>query len=302
MGRIPNIFIAVLFLCVPLTLFYVQKRAPELPNAFRKAAMGYVYAAEDRLLGVASSVSDRLYEAAAAFDAQKEVIRLRSKADDVRALRVAVSELLGENQRLKALMQFAQTIDAPRIIGARVIGRMGTPAARTIQIDQGSSQGVTRGDAVITSAGVVGQVLMTAPNYSSVLLVNDPASAVDVVVQKSRAHGIVRGTPSAKGYRLKVSDFDRLHHVEVGDVIVTSGVGARFPVGVPVGEVTALREPKDGVYIEADVHPFTQFDTLEEVLVLTRGGPAHPYRGSELIMEEIEQSVGANKAKKEGDA
>ena len=69
-----------------------------------------------------------------------------------------------------------------------------------------------------------------------------------------------------------MNDFDRLHEVQKGDIIVTSGMGAQFPAGVPVGEVISIKQRQDSLYVEAEIMPYTQFDSLEDVVILADGG------------------------------
>ncbi len=246
---------------------------------------------QNRLIGLTGMLSDFYYRYMASVDSYEEIIHLRGRVKVIQSLRIALTESELENQRLRKLIQFSETIEGPRIIGASVIGRTGSPLSRTIQINKGSLAGIRRGDVVISDSGALGQVLANGKYASEILLMTDSSSAIDVIVERSRAHGIVRGMSDAKRYALHVRDFDRLHDVKEGDIIVTSGVGARFPRGIPVGVVTAVRFNDEGLYTEADIKPYTEFDRIEEVLILSKGNSTKPWHRKEMVMQQLQQSI-----------
>ncbi len=246
---------------------------------------------QNRLIGLTDNLSDFYYRYMASVNSYEETIQLRGKVKGIQALHIALTESELENQRLRRLLQFSESIEGPRIIGAGVIGRTGSPLSRTIQINKGSLDAIHRGDVVISDSGALGQILATGKYASEVLLMTDSASAIDVIVERSRAHGIVRGMSDAKKYALRVRDFDRLHDVKVGDIIVTSGVGAKFPMGIPVGQVIAVRFNNEGLYTEADIKPYTEFDRIEEVLILSKSNSNKPWHRKEMVMQLLQQSI-----------
>jgi rod shape-determining protein MreC len=297
--RFKMLIIVAGFLFVPVILLYVQRRAPAARQAMSGVVIDSTRGLQKGLLWISGGVSGFWMRYMSSVDSYDELLRLRGKTKELRTLKVALAEAEIENQRLRELVNFASIIEGPRMVGAQVIGRTGAPLSRTFQIDKGSKDGIARGDAVVSAAGVLGQVLLVGRRASEVLLVTDASSAIDVVVQRSRARGMLRGVSDTGRYALRISDFDRLHDVNEGDVVVTSGVGAKFPVGTPVGEVSAVRYHREGLYVEADIKPFTHFDRVEEVLVLTKGDKNKPWRRKEMAMELLEQSVGPDLPKKE---
>jgi rod shape-determining protein MreC len=150
-------------------------------------------------------------------------------------------------------------------MAASVIGEDGAPWFKTIIIDRGEVDGLREGMAVLTSEGVVGQLLKVAARSSRVMLLTDNASAIASVVQRSRARGVVKG----KGGGQCVLDF-AVHDedVKVGDMVVTSGIGDVFPKGMPVGEVTMVKKGDFGIFQSIEVRPAVNITRLEEVLVL----------------------------------
>ncbi len=121
--------------------------------------------------------------------------------------------------------------------------------------------------AVISPEGVVGQILKVAPHYATVLLVTDYNSAIDSIVQKTRARAIVEG----KGEnRCQLKYLLRAEEVNVGDVILTSGLGGNFPKGLLIGEIRKVEKKGYGIFQYAEIAPSVDLTKLEEVLVITK--------------------------------
>jgi rod shape-determining protein MreC len=209
-----------------------------------------------------------------------EILRARAENVELRATVRAMQEKLDglaeielENARLRGLLDFRAQLVGD-IVTARVIGYDAGGLARTIVIDRGESDGVVKGAAVLVPEGIVGQVFIASSNAARVLLVSDHNSGVDAIVQRSRVRGIVQGTPGG-GCELKY--VKRTDDLQVGDVLVTSGLDGIFPKGLPIGEIASIDRRGQGLFQAAEVRPrFTQRE-LEEVLV-TRGpvAPAEP--------------------------
>lgn len=279
-------------------LFYAQRRVVGFQRALVAPVIDSSLMLQDGFASLIAMMTDRLFALSAAFDSHDELLALRARVEETKSLKVAMIELEGENLRLKELIGFSQPFSGGRVVGSHVIGRTGSPLTRTFQIDRGRAHGIRRGDAVVGASGAVGQVLMTGRYYSDVLLLTDASSAVDVLVQRTRARGLLKGISGAKRYTMRVNDFDRLHEVDEGDVVVTSGMGAHFPAGVPVGEIVSVKQVQDSLYVEAEVRPFTRFDNLEEVMVLADGGLQRPWKRDEYVMDKLETSIGASAGKR----
>lgn len=210
-----------------------------------------------------------------------EVVHARNENQALRArVRTLEQEIdrLGEaereNARLRRLLDLRESLRGD-LLTARVIGRDATGLSRTLSIDRGERDGVTKGAAVLAPDGVVGQVYLASRHAARVLLIADHNSGVDVLVQRTRARGIVEGVID-DGCALKY--VKRTEDVQLGDAVVTSGLDGIFPKGLPVGLVVAVDKRGQGLFQYAEVAPRVDFGQLEEVLV-TRGAvePAeHP--------------------------
>jgi rod shape-determining protein MreC len=143
-----------------------------------------------------------------------------------------------------------------------------------VRLDRGERDRVKPGMPVLTADGLVGQVERTAGRYSDVLLVADKTSAIDVVVQRTGARGMLKGTGSEEHYACRLEYLSREDDVQEGDVVVTSGLGQRFPASILVGRIHKVTKKESGLYQEATVIPAVNFSRLEEVLIMTAGSRA----------------------------
>lgn len=179
-------------------------------------------------------------------------------------------EAAATNARLLKLLDFKKSSGFPTV-AAQVIGKDPSLWFRSVIIDRGSSNGVVKGMPVVTGDGIVGQIYSTSPSYAKVLLSIAPSSALDVLLQESRVRGILKGTGD-NTYRLEYI----LKTVEIseGDHVVTAGYGGLFPTGLPVGVVSRVIKKRRGMFLEIEVTPAVDFDTLERLLVIEQVRPA----------------------------
>jgi rod shape-determining protein MreC len=189
---------------------------------------------------------------------QQQNITLKTKL-------AALQEAQLQNDRIRELVAFAKAQNLPSI-GAQVIGRATDSQERSILIDRGSSSGVRIGDAVIAAGGLVGQVVEVAPWDARVRLITDSASGVAVLVQRTRANGIVTGTLDGP---LQLQFVDAKTPPVVGDVLITSGLGGVYPKGIVVGEVTNVSSSPTDLYPSVAVASRVLIDRIEEVLVVS---------------------------------
>lgn len=181
----------------------------------------------------------------------------------LRAELAGQTELRQENERLRRLLGFVEET-AARTVAARVIAEDASSWFRTIEIDRGSADGVREGLPVVNAAGLVGRVVRSTPHAARVLLITDASSAVAVLVQDQRIRGICRGL----GGTLAL-DFAQVQDaMQVGDGVITSGLGGVFPKGLVVGYVRSVHREQFGLFQTVEIEPAVDFTHLEEVLVL----------------------------------
>ena len=146
------------------------------------------------------------------------------------------------------------------------------PTRQRLVLDAGSRDNVRLGQAVMDAGGLMGQIIEVTPSYSTVLLLTDPDHAVPVTVSRNGVRLVVYG----RGDTLELSDVPLNTDVKVGDVLVTSGLGGRFPAGFPVGTVTRLRPDDSRAFLIGELQPAAQLDRGRDVLLLRSVPAASP--------------------------
>ena len=187
--------------------------------------------------------------------------------DRVQGLENRVNESQGvelENQRLHSLLDFRESIEYPSV-AARVIGWDTNAWASSIIISKGRKKGVREDMAVIYESGLVGRVIEAGWNVSKVLLITDPKNKVGARMQRTREIGIVQG---ATGNVCRISSMSRTADIKPGDLVVTSGLSAFYPAGIPIGTVTEVYNDDNTLSQYAYLTPCVEMSKLEEVLVV----------------------------------
>ncbi|MET4681156.1 rod shape-determining protein MreC [Stenotrophomonas rhizophila] len=184
--------------------------------------------------------------------ANARLTRLQTAALDNAQLR----ELLNVAERSGLDVQLAPILDIDL-----------DPVRQRLVLAAGTRDGVHVGQAVIDAGGLMGQVIATTGNSATVLLLTDPDHAVPVTVARNGVRLIVYG----RGDTLELRDIPLSAGVEVGDEIVTSGLGGRFPAGFPVGSITALRPDDTHAFLVGELKPAAQLDRGRDVLLLRPG-------------------------------
>lgn len=198
------------------------------------------------------------------IDIKKTNQDLLKENAELRAQLGSMTELQLENERLNDLLAFKQKTDMD-LLAAKVIGKDLLPDHNTITINRGSVHGLKKSMAALTVAGAVGYVFRVQDYTSQILLLTDRYSAIDAIVQRSRARGIIEGF-SKEGCRMRY--LRRSDDVQDGDLIVTSGLDNIFPKGFPIGIVTAVKKSEYGVSQDIEVSPFINSTNMEEIFVV----------------------------------
>jgi rod shape-determining protein MreC len=176
-----------------------------------------------------------------------------------------------EAERLRELLELREVVPMDTV-AARVVGRDGVPWFRTLTIDRGEADGVALDAPVISPTGVVGRVFAVGLQTSRVQVLLDRDSGAGVLVERSRVPGVVSGQvagPEVYAEDLVLKYVPERADVEVGDVVVTSGLDRIYPKGLVVGRVRSVGRGS-GLFRDIRVEPSARFDRLEEVLVVRR--------------------------------
>ena len=202
-------------------------------------------------------------------DLRSENERLRSRLAQLEEENLQYREALVASDRLERIDKMRGETDLP-MLPAEVASRELSPWYRSLLIDRGRSNDVHAGMPAVTEDGVVGLVTAASPHAARVMLLLDRQSAVDGMVQRSRARGIVRGIGTEE---LEFEYTAGSGDVQVGDTVMTSGLGGVYPKGLRIGEVVSATSEGSRLLQRARVRPAADFGRLEQLFVVLWRSP-----------------------------
>jgi rod shape-determining protein MreC len=205
------------------------------------------------------------YATVSGFKVENE--RLRNRIQTLEVERNKLLEAEATNRRLQQLLELRSHLPSGSVT-ASIIANSASTWFQSCLLDKGSADGVSKGMAVVTPIGVLGRVVSVTARTAKVLLLTDPNSGVDVLVQRTRARGIVSGSLES-GTILKY--VKRTEDIQEGDRLITSGVDGIFPKGLLVGTVIKVRKQSLGLFQHVEVLPAVNSARAEEVLVVSAG-------------------------------
>ena len=196
---------------------------------------------------------------------QETLSELKKQNEELTSELAQLTEAEKTAERLESLLGLQSTYNL-QSTAARIIGTTGDAWSQMVTIDKGSANGFEIGMPVCNSGGVIGQIIEVSAATSTVRLINDENSGVSAMVQSTRAQGILQGQPDGT---LMLSYVPADADVKVGDVIITSGLGGRFPKGLPLGTVSSVSRAANATYYTIVVRAISTAESNEEVLVIT---------------------------------
>ena len=177
-------------------------------------------------------------------------------------------QLESENQRLRALLDSSAKI-AERVFVAELMNVSLDPASRLIALSKGTRHGVFSGQSLIDARGVVGQITNVGPLSSTALLITDPSHALPVRSKRNGYRGVAVG-------RGTINELELLHvpnnaELKVGDILLTSGLGGRFPIDYPVGRIIGIERNTARPFAIVRIKPSARLERNQEVLLVRPG-------------------------------
>ncbi|MBL0522937.1 rod shape-determining protein MreC [Aeromonas enteropelogenes] len=189
---------------------------------------------------------------------EQQLFTLRSRL-------LKMDHLEHENQRLRELLGSPVHKDSRKMV-AELLSVDSDPFSHQVLINKGALDGVYNGQAVINDQGVIGQVLHVGSTTSRVLLITDSSHGIPVRVLRNDLRAIASG--SGELDKLELRNLPRNTDVQVGDLLVTSGLGGRFPEGYPVATVTRSDYVEGKPFAQVEAKPLVELDRLRYLLLL----------------------------------
>jgi rod shape-determining protein MreC len=198
-----------------------------------------------------------------ALVAENEHLKRERLEAEFRLQRLAALEM--ENARLRELLDSTARVGSRALI-AEILAVDLNPYRQRFDLNRGLVDGVYVGQALIDAQGVVGQVVRVGPLTAEAVLITDADHAVPVSVNRNGLRTIAVGTGDSS--RLRLPYLTNNADIEVGDLLVSSGLGGVFPAGYPVGRVIDRRIRPDQAFAEVLAEPASALDRDREVLLV----------------------------------
>ena len=207
-------------------------------------------------------LSENLAGRAALLD---ENTRLRERQIFLNAQLQKLTTLEAENRRLRSLLESA--VNTPeRVLIAELLAVDFNPYRHHILLNRGRQHGIYVGQPVLDQHGIIGQIIRADPYTSTAILITDPNHALPIQINRTGARTLALGTGNFQ--ELELPHIPNNEDVKVGDLLVTSGMGGRFPRGYPVGTITQVEFDPGSPFAHIVAQPVAQLDRIREVMLL----------------------------------
>jgi len=183
-------------------------------------------------------------------------------------LEAKVSRIMGlekENRALRTLLDSSINIEKDVSV-AEIFSVQGDRARQQLTINKGKKDKVYTGQPIVGARGVVGQVISVSKYTSQVLLITDVTSAIPVQISRNGVRAIAKGNGAVN--KLSLLHLPQTVDIKIGDELITSGLGQRYPYGYPVGKVTKVVNEPGTQFSSIIVVPFARLDRMRQVLMV----------------------------------
>lgn len=211
------------------------------------------------------------------FSSPQDLAKLRERNQELEAevssLHTEIIELqqqISETHILEALVDFARIHPENRYLAASVIGRDPSPFVKYVIINRGSDDGLRKGMPAVTSQGLVGRIAAVTAGAARVQLISDPESSINIRIEPSGAQGMLVGSLSGE---LSLDMIPQSAAVNVGDLVLTSGLGGNYPDNILIGQVTNVRQSETELFQQAALQPIVDLSKLEILLIIVNFRP-----------------------------
>ncbi len=257
-----KVFIGLAVLSLPFVLTNLEGSLKALGAPF----VGTSYAFQASLNWISGGVQSTTSEYLNLISVKNTNRSLLKEVSRLRMEKVAYEEIKLENERFRRMLDFKEK-SAISLLPSLVISKDSVSESLSLTINKGESQSVKRNMGVLGLEGVTGFINEVSNSYSRVLLVTDRFAAIEGLVQRSRAKGIIEGNGSGL---LEMRHLNQNTDIQIGDLIVTSGQSNMFPKGLPIGIVENISKGSTGIIKTAYIRPRSELKDSEELFVVIK--------------------------------
>ena len=262
------LLVVMLVLCVGISFVYIHEGQAGPFHAVKNALCSLtapLMHASAQLESARAYASESLSDTLATSSKLSE---LQEENESLRAQLAEMEEYRQEAQRLESLLNISEKYSVDGIT-ACVTGKTSEAYDQAVTLDAGSSDGVAVGQSVMGPNGVIGQIISTTEHSATVRLLSDPQSGVAVLLQATREEGVCVGSLEGLLYLENISEDA---NVQVGDVVVTSGLGGSYTRGLIVGRVVRIDQRQGESSRRIVVSPNEEAGPLQEVMIVSNVG------------------------------
>ncbi len=265
------LFRLIFFSLLSVALIFLDQRSHALDGA--RELLGNLSYPLLRVADAPSSLTRNLREFWQSHEQlSQDNRRLRDENHVLHAQLLQLRSLRAENQKLRELLKSSQRI-ANRFIASRLLAVTMTPGLHRIIIDKGAHDGVEPDMPILDDHGVMGHISRVYAYHAEAILISDANHAIPVSVQRSGIRSIAAGL--GRTDQLKLLYLPVNADIRVGDEVVTSGLGGKFPPDYPVGVIREIARSPDSPFADIRVEPYARLDTSKEILIVTADLEAH---------------------------
>ena len=199
-----------------------------------------------------------------------------------------VEILKAENERLREMLQSSEKLDE-RVLIAELLAVDLQPFRHQIVINKGQREGVYDGQPIVDANGVMGQIVHVGPFSSTVLLLTDPSHAIPVQINRNGLRSVAVGT--GQSHILQLEHLPNNVDIREDDLVVSSGLGSRFPPGYPVGVVYNISRVPGEPFAKVTIIPSAQLEKSREVLLVWPKAGLESSTGFELFSGDTDTSA-----------
>lgn len=272
--RARRLLIAAALLLFLALVLRASARAPERQTPVDRVVVRVTAPLQGAVGRVLGQVSSGWSHYVALVGVKRDNERLRRENTELAARLASQSQLAARAERLERLLELRSQVLTDTAT-AQIIGMETSQQFRVLRLrlDRGGAE-MRPGMPVLSIAGVVGRIARAVGPFADVQLATDPKSSIDVVLPRTGSRGVLKGVASDTRYLCRIEYLVQKDEVQLGDTVMTSGLGAIFPREIPVGKVVRLRRTDASLYQEVEVEPSVDFGKLREVLVVLSPPPA----------------------------